>query len=737
MRLLKIIVACALIVASEQGRAYSQYSHGVVSQSALRESVANDPLQLTVLGLGSNVGDQAYRLPFQPSPGSTYPMTPGAILFQGAIDEDAGARSFNHFFDPQQRGIPLTVVAPLGHASPDWALESDQVFADQTYSYRDAKSYFRGALMAPSQDARQGNLALLFYSLGHVVHHLQDMAQPQHVRNDDHCDDIGCKVLLRFRPSSFEEYVFQKGRQLPMSGYRVADHSTFLSPRDYWQGEGRGISEFTSANFLSVRTNFRLSTAAASIEAQADEKHPSPSGQDATIAARNINDSDVFGPVTPEQTLDGDISFVETPVVDKYLGTTETNPRSSTLSIFYYDLVAFGYAEMVPMYGFTLNSLNYQAAAERLLPRAAAYSTGLLNYFFRGRIEISVPASGVFSVVDHATTKAVGEGFTKFKVRLRNATPDGAPPVATPIPIHQEMANGTLTLVAKYYLNNCYTPDLLGEFNGATDLYGPITRNGCFYQDYFGGVETISVSQPLVGRSLSRESPEEFTFDLSAQPIPINAHDLSVQIVYEGVLGEEPDAVVVSGRNISEPTWFSIINGSDWFAIDGKFYTPDQIRNDPALLARVGSGNFEQETLANTEFLVGGIPVTQRGQVPARGFHRIAMLADAEIQPPLSQPPQIAFQVRAGFPSVTSSPAASSVPTPPVQNQLARAPFTLTRVNVARALPGWRQLTFFKRVGTAPPSGVLTAIPMEPSCVLPDGQIVCVPDPTPIALAAQ
>jgi len=46
---------------------------------------------------------------------------------------------------------------------------------------------------------------------------------------------------------------------------------------------------------------------------------------------------------------------------------------------------------------------DYDAMADLLLPRAVAYSTGLINFFFRGQIEISLPQEGVFAVADHSS----------------------------------------------------------------------------------------------------------------------------------------------------------------------------------------------------------------------------------------------------------------------------------------------------------------------------------------------
>ena len=56
---------------------------------------------------------------------------------------------------------------------------------------------------------------------------------------------------------------------------------------------------------------------------------------------------------------------------------------------------------------------------------------------------------------------------------------------------------------------------------------------------------------------------------------------------HTGSLGSETDAVVIGMLNISEPTYLMVFNNTDYFGLDGVFYTPGEIRDDPALLAKV------------------------------------------------------------------------------------------------------------------------------------------------------
>jgi len=113
------------------------------------------------------------------------------FLAEGAVEEDYPAtRVVNHFYDPVHNR-PLTIGLPLGAASWAYMLEPNPM-PGQDNSLKDARFYLEYGLMnrqgTPLQAYQQRLLSLtwLLRSLGHAMHHIQDMAQPQHVRNDQH-----------------------------------------------------------------------------------------------------------------------------------------------------------------------------------------------------------------------------------------------------------------------------------------------------------------------------------------------------------------------------------------------------------------------------------------------------------------------------------------------------------------------------------------------------------------------
>ncbi len=119
--------------------------------------------------------------------------------------------------------------------------------------------------------------------------------------------------------------------------------------------------------------------------------------------------------------------------------------------------------------------------AERLIPRAVGYSAGVLDYFFRGKIEITRPSISGGSIT----------------LRAQNIT-EGK----------EEMSDGEIKLVVRY------------------------SRDG---EVYYALADSNTTSIP-------RGNPVELAF---SNVIPSDARDIILQVVYRGVLGLEADAVAV------------------------------------------------------------------------------------------------------------------------------------------------------------------------------------------------
>jgi hypothetical protein len=153
---------------------------------------------------------------------------------------------------------------------------------------------------------------------------------------------------------------------------------------------------------------------------------------------------------------------------------------------------------------YTLNRYNYDAMADLLVPRAVAYSAGLIDYFFRGRLD----------------TRDVNYTDDGISLRLRNAIdPEQIP----------EWAN-----------------EVLYRQDGA----GRAGRLWIAYSHKEGGQTRYGLSDPV---ALPRDlRPQEWSDKLAfrfAQPLPIDSDDLKFQLVFRGRLGNEEDAIAVGEVN--------------------------------------------------------------------------------------------------------------------------------------------------------------------------------------------
>ncbi|MCF6225553.1 MAG: hypothetical protein L3J22_04520 [Xanthomonadales bacterium] len=378
-----------------------------------------------------------------------------------------------HFFDPVNDqpldsnfcvdGVGGAITGNFNYRSPNWALygvdaNGNSMAEREDALIRDGVWRFRLALISADKTTREEYFGSLFRTLGQAIHHIQDMTQPEHTRNDAHIPHFtgyslyekysNCKYTV-LDPTQFPELKVNKegGHEgskgackntkpgdLPQEDYSELSLNEFNHARKFWEtpdqdidkGIGKGIAEFTNANFVSHDTNFRVNDWDPSVPintltfTHGEYPLPDPNNGDAGI---DISSAMIEAPIPdglgsgPDQPLRGEIKFFGTMVKDEYTGTTTPNPRTSSLSIFTRDLERYNVLDIgadknpyfVNMRLFSLNRFTYDAAHDYLLPRAAAYSTGLINYFFRGRMEI---------------TKVVYPDDDKITITVKNVTAD-------------------------------------------------------------------------------------------------------------------------------------------------------------------------------------------------------------------------------------------------------------------------------------------------------------------------
>lgn len=546
------------------------------------------------------------------------------LVAEGSVDEDDGERAVNHFFDPVNHRALTIAGVPVGRKSWEWAIEDEPIgdgiiTSGQERSLRDARDFLERSLMYgqgdPAAAHQERGLAVsrMFLSLGHAMHHMQDMAQPQHVRNDQHFP-LGFSSryedhtnTIRNRP---DIRALMDGAQPNFPG------SAFGTARDFWFNDaGTGIAQSTNRGFVSKGTNFTMTADGA---ATTDYALPAPMG------ALDFTAGELLGPLPARvQTLCGTVGANCT--ITMY--ATELNQRASMYSVFDQDLRATGLTvfydraqtRVITNRFFDLSRLNFEEIYGYLIPRAVAYSGGLVNHFFRGRLQVTAPKSGPYAVADHATA----QGFRKVRVTVKNTT------------ANERLASGSIYLIAKYHLNPCYKSDLTGEFT--RDAAGnPVPPCANFRTPE----QHVSVSLP---QNIAFEVDEEkqLIFTL-LDGIPFNATDLMLHVYYRGWVGAEEKSFALGAVDIAEPTYMAIYNGTDTFELEGAFYYWRHIVENIAVapFKRIDTDENGVYTVPpdwdvtggdmSFENYINGLKVSDAPAVPEGRFIRLALLVPQE-----------------------------------------------------------------------------------------------------------
>ncbi len=644
MKVQEIRITCALLVLlwSSIASGYETPTHWRLSSVAFNASNLNAASVRRIIGIDKIYEIQMFTasqkkmaddlLIVSPSCDPKALMKLRQLLVCGAMYEDIpGTRSLSHFFDPisgESLSIdgskPWTVLGLTSMTSPDWSLQDANDSPEQQFSYRRARAYFSGALLsrgpANAVNGRNHQWGLLFQSLGHVIHHVQDMAQPQHTRNDPHTDLLnplfGSTGFGKYRhPSRYEKYsINDRGAaKIDLAMFQgVAPAypefaSYFKQPRDFWTGSTRGLADYSNGNFLSHGTNFTADNSGRLL-VNTKFNSPVPTGSSTQTVAAAFAPDPV--PLSIAKLCEGvdasdcNMTFYANQWNDPLSNTLHINPRASTESIFDEDLklgsisYAWDDGRVTTSRMFALNQLNFDAVYPFLIPKAVAYSAGLINYFFRGQMEIALPDDGIYALIDHQAQRCKDTcGFGKVKLKIKNTTPG------------EDMGAGTLRAVAKFHRNNCYRDDLSGDPGGPA-FSGLACRSP---------QEEVVVSDALALQSLRTLEQRELTF-LFPAAIPINASDLYLQVVFQGKLGEEVDAVAVTTRDIAEPNYVAFTNITDkaydfadhaFHALPYRSYTvPDSVYG------------------ITVAFREGANPIARIGQLNAPGHAQMAFLTD-------------------------------------------------------------------------------------------------------------
>ncbi len=422
------IVAIA-VVWSHSSDAYEPETHAAITRSAAQFSLIGDGTKLARSALPDFDG-KALALSTIKYGDSESGSRDILSLFEfGSQWEDKRSilNGPRHFYNPLT-GAGLKVPIATFMPSPDWIL-GDNGDPGHDFTWKKARSDFLKASIDPDKAVRMLSWGLTFQKLGHVIHHIQDMAQPQHARNDAHCDSIVCLVLGAYTPSNYEKWTLDN-RDLAATFIHNSYPTVYPSPskainstRDFWSGSGRGMADFSNANFVSAGTNFIGNSD--SVGRHPNFPKPFASRFNRQTMADLQNDP-ASGPMTPISRVCGGnlstctIDFAEVDIVDPLNPAMGgTNKRASSYSIFDQNLKQttaviatdpVNTSQWITNRVFALNRYNFVEGYKFLLNRAVAYSAGMINFFFRGELGLkrSITSPTQFAIKNKGPDDMVG-----------------------------------------------------------------------------------------------------------------------------------------------------------------------------------------------------------------------------------------------------------------------------------------------------------------------------------------
>jgi hypothetical protein len=382
---------------------------------------------------------------------------------KGGTDEDEGTRALQHFHDPlksapwSDAGLDFPILSPFT-SSLVWAQDPALINGGSdtnTYSWLVARSKYYEALTANGNNSREELFAYTFRALGQVMHLVSDLAVPAHVRNDPHpkCGfktGVELALCIMHNPDYYEIWTAEKdnwqsiyfiGDQIGSDIFNQVgpDASAFIPITALWDQDVYseesgpavtlnsfvGLAEYTNANFFSRSRIY------------SGYKYPSKDNTK-TKSGLIINNSSLASITIND--LDDVIEEDGTPGKRIYAYATDNagNTTHKIASLGYYGWNDCPSCDGGILYDYTLDDKEIHADyAARLIPRAVGYSTALIDYFFRGSIEIAQPLQGGYALVEDPS-----QGFTQIIVLAKNTSPEG-----------EDMTNGSIELVIKYRIS--------------------------------------------------------------------------------------------------------------------------------------------------------------------------------------------------------------------------------------------------------------------------------------------
>lgn len=360
----------------------------------------------------------------------------------GSRTEDAPYRYKNHFHDPTKNPpIGLTDGWIFG-AFPSFEWASVPGIGDllnvNNDTWPNARNLEWEALTTSNKGSREASLGHMFYALGRIIHLNQDLSQPDHVRNDNHMQIGG--GIRPFGPHWIENH--GKWNYMRHPEWFVLDPAKHIQGWSAWrQGGFTKLEAFWDRNKYTG-TDEQL-IAALDHDVDPDKKlglaefcNGNFLGEDATYAEyftpgdqhyfpfprvrrmQSFKDYQGNLPANVRMTFvrNGD-SVYRIPIKKDKDGPT-VNAHSMLL---YLGTMPQFDAYTRPV-AYVSSTINESAVLDEyhsiLLPKAVEYSAGILDYFFRGKLEVSTVTLNANCGYDLAIKNLSGQDFRGGEFRL-------------------------------------------------------------------------------------------------------------------------------------------------------------------------------------------------------------------------------------------------------------------------------------------------------------------------------
>jgi hypothetical protein len=419
------------------------------------------------------------------------------------FEDDPPHRVLNHFHNPLQpwgqAGLTLPVLGQLGQSSVLWEQNPNQDPGGK-WSWFDARKKYLEALTAPLKSTRDEDFAGMFRGLGQLSHLVQDATVPAHVRNDAHpcfpvpftslCPPINpdwyedwaernrnqVTLLSGFEPIKPSTSIFTPtaDNQAPVPVARLIDTDRFQSGNSSILADANlGVSEFTNGNFLSRDTIFRnfMLPRTASLDLS------SPTVEPVGTRFRRYFSKVGEGEFVPH--------FVAEGMLFRSVLAASTAPP--------------------PSGGWTMDDRVQEDYGRLLLPRAVGYSVSLLDYFFRGKLDVDLSTDpNDATVVRVEGTNASTEKLDGGTLELYGEDANGVRTAATTVGSTVVTADPGQPVLASFRLP-ANAEKLMAVYKGK--LGNEIPQGTPGSADYFSGA--------VIGKLLGRERVEQIFTDFT------------------------------------------------------------------------------------------------------------------------------------------------------------------------------------------------------------------------------